>query len=392
MAGVIRIIDDPNLEWVFQHYAERFLGCLSVIITKIDVGIDPILANELKKRMNQSIGNYQKLEEEARGLRAMIINLKKKKRVTRTMSMAEKLELGERIEECEKKLKLATRTQLEGIIDARNNAIVGRLRRDKQKYLPTGSELPVYCVSNKHYLAHKENSGVIIEEGSRLGVVATGIPALREHALTLGADNLLVAIETYITHKVNVQIRNVRLWAENCPVKRRQGLMEIVRELGSKWSTLIRDCPGQLRQVFTDNVLNKVRNHQPASEEAALTAFNDIRRSYLPPSQLAFYRNGGNHYTRAVGAESWNELFIEFQSRQYLRPGWDKMLPAQRLIAHRAVYELIDAVRDLPGKLNKDPGAVVLPMATSQDLLNAHINGVLQALGQFETRFDEDLR
>lgn len=68
VAGVERVITDPNPENTLNVYAERFPNTLAVVVTKIDRGIDDALAKDMKKK-KVDVSSYEELTNQLRDLR-----------------------------------------------------------------------------------------------------------------------------------------------------------------------------------------------------------------------------------------------------------------------------------------------------------------------------------
>jgi len=138
-------------------------------------------------------------------------------------------------------------------VDARNSNVSSRIKRDKQKHLPQGQKLPVYCVPNTEYMNHKN-----LREKRRMSVETTGIPALRTFDLALAALGVWRSTEDHPAHKIQVLLRGAQRWAQNSPAKRGAGLMAIVKDVQEFWVMKIDLLVEHCNKIVQKDLISKI--------------------------------------------------------------------------------------------------------------------------------------
>lgn len=386
VAGVERVTTDPNLEKTISIYAERFPNTLAIIVTKIDRGIDDALAREMKKKkVDMSVYDFlcNQLRDLAKGLK------KDQTRLNKLMASGSRdyFALAKKVEEDNAKSRQMVLERTAILVQARGDFISRRLREDKQKYLPEGLELPVYCVSNSQYFAHKlvDDADEIIME-----TATTGIPELRAYALELAAPSIWEETKAYLTFSVAGFLHGANAWAEAEHKQRRTGLLQCVNTAQKDWNFLIDPVPQQVHRLLENDFIQTIRAGHNKSQEGALRALQAIE-SWNSGSFLAFFRKHGKHYTRTIGKECWNQMFLQTQTDSFLLPAWERVMPQLQDIIRTAVKQVSKSIQDLPERLERNPGSAPLPVGTFQDMLRPHIVGIDAALHRRSRQYEHDL-
>jgi hypothetical protein len=385
---VDRICTDPNLERTISDYAERFPNSLAIIVTKIDEGITDELAAEMTAK-GHSIGDFEEAKANIFDLKDVLAKTRHTlKRATLTS------EARHRWRDQEDKAKQEIHEEeskiFECLVDARNDYIGDRLRADKKKHLPAGAQLPIHFVSNKQYDVHKQ---IIDSEGPSLEIASTGIPGLRAYALCLTASGAWNAKEEQLMFKTRVLFRGVNMWAQgSIGIPDHEGLMDCVNTVFNVWQVRMNDSIEQTTSDFSTRIIQSLLTAHTASLQGAMRWYETITAPrWWPSSFRAFYKKDGKHSTCVISEDSWNERFIETQTRDVLNPAWEENLPAAERYLDSAVSKLTFAIDDLPAQLGRYPGSVLLPMVAFQAVLDAQIDGIKAAHRKRKLEYQQDL-
>ena len=366
IAPVERVCTDPDLEYAVSRYADRFPGKLAVVVTKVDRDVTNALAKDMQKK-GQSIGDFEQhkasIGHHNECLKGVRTKLKRKSCTASQRNILRDQEeaLNISVEKLESK-------KLQCVVDARNSHIVRRLQRENAQYLADGTFLPVYCVSNRHYGVHK---GAYPGEGPLLQVKSTGIPDLRAYAMALAAPSVWESHKEILVHKLKILFCGVHGWAQNSPTKRNRGLRDVVGPVKDLWKPTLEASFNRCIENFSSVIVSTLRARHDASMFEVVRYLNVIK-GWLPVTFRAFFRNSGNHFTKAVGAHSWNEDFVKWQKINILNPTWDAC-PNPEDSFDAGIDKLINALEDIPEDLAGMPETVPLSTAAFTNLLHGQI-------------------
>jgi hypothetical protein len=367
IAPVERVCTDPDLEYAVSNYAHRFPGKLAVIVTKVDRDVNNALAKDMEKK-GQNLGGFEQhkaaIEHHHELLKDIRAKLKKK-----SCTGSKRNTLRDQEDALNISIDKLESQKHECVVYARNTHIVARLKHDKAQYLPEGASLPVHCVSNRHYAIHK---GAAPREGPLLEIVSTGIPDLRAYAMALAAPWVWENHKEILVHKLKILFHGVHGWAQNSPSKRNRGLPDVVTPVKTLWESNHDASLKRCIEDFSSIVVGKLRAGHASSMVEVMRYLKVITGSWLPVTFLAFFRNNGNHTTKAVGAHSWNEAFIKWQKVNILNPAWDAS-PNPEDSFDAGVDKLIKALEDIPEQLDSLPESVPLSTAAFTNMLQGQI-------------------
>jgi hypothetical protein len=353
--------------YAVSNYADRFPGKLAVVVTKVDRDVTDALAKDMQRK-GQSVGDFENhkasIDQHYACLKGVRSKLKRKSctGAQRNTLRDQEEALGINIEKLESK-------KLECVVNARNAYIVACLKYEKAQYLAEGTSLPVYCVSNRHYAIHK---GAAAKEGPLLEVKSTGIPDLRAYAMALAAPAVWEIHKEVLIHKLQILFHNVHGWAQNSPMKRNRGLPEIVKPVKSLWEAIYQPSVDHCIQGFSSIVVGKLRAGHASPFADMMRYLAIITKTWKPVTFLAFFRNGGNHTTKAVGAHSWNEALLKWQKSKILDPACDET-PNPEDSFDAGIDKLIKALEDIPDQLDSIPESVPLSTAAFANVLRGQI-------------------
>lgn len=371
-----RPLSDEPLNKKLATYGERFGSNVAIIATRSDTGADDNLARDLAEKGAQpsTVAEYWKQSAQIKDLTAAISSIDHKlkrprgKKRQKTLSDAEETTLYREKAKLEDALQETRNAQLDGLVDMRNSRISARLKETKKKYLSKGAELEVFCVSNKHYMAHK---GIETAETRCMSVEMTNIPALRRCALRMVAPDRFITIDTYISTALTL-VRGASLWADATIVEHRATLMRIARQpialldifLNQWLETAAKQCDSDLISPLTAN--------QDDFIKSALRVHQEIQQ-WHPSSIRAFFAKNGNHSTQKQKHQIWNEKFSETQTA-LLESHWYPFLHQQKTSLRNGLKKIFHALNDIPDQLCTLPAAIPIPLEPLQALIASCIN------------------
>lgn len=387
VATVDRICTDEKLEKTLSDYAERFRDRFAIIVTKIDVGISDELAEDMEAK-GQSVGEYWNINHGVADREERLQELRRIRR--RTTDMAEKAALYDGEEEIEQEIEKEQSRSIECVVDARNDYIVRRLKREKRKYLREGAELRVICVSNSQYSQLKGTTklpGVPFRN-----IKETGIPELRSYALSLASPSFWAAYEEHLLYKIRVFFSGVHGWAQGFSAKQAAGIIETVKQVYDRWIGIASNTVPKMLEDHQKGILQCMRDGYPESQKCVMKWYSTVTSErWAHNSFLAFFRNDGKYNTCAVGTESWNERFIEYQTKNVLGPNWEEKLPPPERFFDEAIDQLIEAIKGLPDDLRRLPASVSLQIEAFDGIFAACVSGVEAAHRRCKEEYEQSL-
>lgn len=184
MAPIARCVSDTVVDSVLCEFGERFKGCLAIVGTKVD---DPMTSTLFKHRYRKAAKKLDKIEK----------------------SLAEAEANG-----CQEEVERLTNVRLRFMVRTRNHEIAKDIYESKSEYFEKSEYGPVFFVSNERYMwlkGYKESG--IKEAATQFSAELTGIPALREYALSIPAQEMWLTFMTYIQHTIVTFMKSLAIWA-----------------------------------------------------------------------------------------------------------------------------------------------------------------------------------
>jgi hypothetical protein len=208
VAPVGRCTSDTTVNSTLFEFGERFAGRLAIVCTKIDdrmrystfIQEYPSAAErmeQIERAYKQAKGNYAEAKARARG-------------VTKQSTIEER---NAEVERCRQKYEKLVNCRLGFMVRTRNRTIEKQLYQGKSEYLQQGEKGDVFFVSNEHYSWLKGFKGPANDSLEQLCAEATGIPALRKHALSIPARDMWSTFMTHIRHTSVGFIKSLTIWA-----------------------------------------------------------------------------------------------------------------------------------------------------------------------------------
>jgi hypothetical protein len=367
--SVERPCTDPDLEYAVSSYADRFPGKLAMIVTKVDRDVNDALANDMKNK-EQDVSDFydhkDSTKKHKKCLRSIRTRLKRK-----SCTATQRNTLRDQEDALMASVEKLEALKFECVAGARNAHISAVLKWDKAEYLPEGEELPVYCVSNRHYAIYK---GVAAREGPLLDVGSTGIPDLRAYALALAAPSVWESHKEILVHKLKVLFHGVHGWAQTSPTRNNRGLPQVVKPVKSLWEAISKASVDHCIQSFSSTIVGKLRAEHASSfaEMMRYHAYLNDKNEWHPASFLAFFRNNGRHTTKTAGTHIWNEAFIKWQRVNVIDPMWDD-LPKPQDSFDCGIDKVVKSLEDIPEQLNSLPESVPLSTAAFINMLHGQV-------------------
>lgn len=387
VASVDRVITDPRFEGAMSEWAELFPNTLAVVVTKTDGGIDDALAKKFRTA-KEDVERYFTLGKELKALEGKIKDKRARSLRLRKSGSAEFFAVAAEVEELQTDIENITSERLSTLMDARSRYITRRLREDKQKYLPQGVELPVFCVSNSQYFANKQVDGADVK---LINPAATGIPTLRAYALELAAPAIWQETKAHLIFRVAGFFYGAYCWARADHKERRDGLMKCIKTVQKHWNFVSDPLSQEVQTLLANEFIKTLRDDQKKSLEGALEAFRIICEWNAGTFQ-AFFRKDGKHSTKAVGKECWNQLFLQEQTDSSLHPAWERVTPRIQHTIRSAIDSISETLSSLPDKLEREPGSAPLPAQAFHEMFRAHVAGIDAALQRRNKVYEHNLR
>ena len=135
--------------------------------------------------------------------------------------------LAGRMQTLSLKKKAFSALRLEALVLMRNKKIIRVMRKRYRELTKDPLPLHIHCVSNSHYALHKAGYD---EELFPMTIQSTGIPALRELALSVPAFEKLNVLRHHCEYTLPSLINSMDLWTHQSATKRRVHLRQVILE------------------------------------------------------------------------------------------------------------------------------------------------------------------
>ncbi|KXS95941.1 hypothetical protein AC578_7988, partial [Pseudocercospora eumusae] len=274
------------------------------------------------------------------------------------------------------------------VVQARNQFVTRELQRQCQAYLPNESPLKVVCISNSHYMARKAGKR---EKNFTLPTNATGIPALRAHALSSAAPVAFKRLTDFVDHEFAVLLSGLALWTGNNITRGREGLVNVIDQPREEIPPLFQDITRDIKDQCRRRITTHLHDRQGSFMAAAQRVMDDILDPAAWSTWNAFLRRRGNWSTDKI-AESWNELLTEEVRYELEDDMWYPFIDYCHEQFEKLRRQVSVTVKSITGYLESEPGAVGLSMRTFKTALNAHVEGLSQLFSTAQDKLERSLR
>ena len=403
VSPVGRVITDDVVDGLLQRYGKANRGRVAVVATMSDTNISHALAKDMDRR-GYSLGNYAQLKKMCENMERDIDEEQSRKRKIRNKRSEEYWRLHMKIEDKRVELNLLQSQCDELIVRARNAHITKALQLHKRHHLPRGQSLNVFCVSDRHYAAHKK---AVRLTGPVLSVEMTRIPQVRDYALGLAGPKMLQSLEDFIKHDFSVFYKGLDMWANQRWIEGRAKIRAIVTKPQQDIATTTQPLAPSVRALVDSTILTVVTNQHDAIEECALEVLQDLKGWHYATLK-AFMMKDGCHHTTAMPQQSWNQRFTE-KFRDIILHSWEDFFEAQEALMVRMEKDFVARVSGILPELKSEcslphwrshtysalllgePATVALPMTAFEGALSGHIQGVRNAFRDCRAKLASEL-
>ncbi|OAL35776.1 hypothetical protein AYO20_04926 [Fonsecaea nubica] len=333
---IARAIDDTGVKGVFELAKRASLSRIAIICTKSE----DVRAEEVKndhgrdvsatiERLNQNIKNLKALldanENQINQIRAFDsdtedeIDREESQRLVTLHRVSRKLQ--KQIDEAKFVLKTF-------IVTTRNEKVTAELRKIYQSQIP-GDDLPVFCVSNFLYWAHRRKPKAEAMPSLQL----SGILEVRKYCLSIVAQSQLRAAVEYMTNAIPALLGSVELWVQSgagsLGAERKQAVRDTIRGIESKLDTLnlsaspVNASASSMERQFNAHIVRVINQNSDDWSEAAENATMEWQGTFdtLAGTYAAFCRNYGDYSTSSTEIRRcWNQEAIQAMITQMATP------------------------------------------------------------------------
>ncbi|KAK5700424.1 hypothetical protein LTR17_022926 [Elasticomyces elasticus] len=395
VTSIGRVVDDALTTDMVYRYGKLFKGCITIIATKSDTDIDQNLAKELQKEGHDLqewftlTGTLKAHNTKVKTLKAELLQERKKYKKPTKPKLMEFQSKIDMIAEVKRDSKAIELRRFEVLVHARNAFVTEQLRANMDKYLPKGIKLQVFCISNRHYAAIKGGRSV---RGLRLSAEATGVPALRAHALAIPAADQFGTLEDYYAADLGVFLSEAQLWVKVTQLERRAELLGLVREPLDKFQGRMETRAKTLKHIVGGPFLTLLSQQFSGTRDVAIEILGQKRKKHAS-TIMAFMRRNGNHHTSVCPQESWNEHFMKGLT-DAVEEHWDVFENSRIQHTSQLRDALLGDMRAiLPLMSEQHPRSVkVLPMTRLQELVDVQISSVNNIFRTDDISYSQDLR
>lgn len=203
-----RSATDTSVNALLYEYGSRFADHLAIVCTKID---DPMTFQSFLQEYGEDAQSCRQIEMQTK--RAKESWSEAKAALRRCTALATRRERGRGVTRRYNIYRSHLHRRLETMVRIRNRKVTALIYREKADRLKKKDVDLVYCVSNKHYswLKGYKESGQ--EDAPQLDAVMTGIPKLRQYALTIPTQEIWSTFMKHIKHTSMAFIKALKIWA-----------------------------------------------------------------------------------------------------------------------------------------------------------------------------------
>lgn len=400
VAKIDRVVTDDSVHALLQKYGERFAGKVAVICTRSDDFDMDQVAEDLEadgynlKDYIAARKSWERNESQAKDLEKSLRELpdaSEYKQLAQKLKRRNELELA-RDRDHETCFKILT--------TLRNDSITRQLHGKYDSLLPEGCDLKVFCISNKHYGALK---GTINIPKPHLGADETGIPALRNHILSLAADPDLTYLDTYIKYHYAHHMKGYVLWAHSTRVKSPDELRKIVFQPQQGLMDNVDKHMGKFMGNVRHHLIEAFQTHQPAMTANALKKVEQIEAWHYASIRAFISKNGSTH-TRLIPEQSWNRDFKGTLVKDLVDRAWRELARDQKYAANIMTSDLEKEVIKVAEELSckefliqhipltdtnsaGEPDAHSLQLDRWNDVIQTHLEGIRAAYAEHQASF-----
>jgi hypothetical protein len=372
VADIARVITNRSVNNLLERYGKDYgiVVICTMIDTKLDDGDDGDLASEL--------GLDRSSKKEYASLKKRVRELDK---AMKTSTDKDKQELRLQLEDAEQE-------RWRFLVEARNAHTQRRLEEGKQDLLPSGTKLKVFFVSNTHYASFR---GTPLKVNHRLSVQQTGLPALRKFIREQTADAKWRHMENYIDHDCTVFTQSLHIWTglfSDMDVNKLLSDINTRQDLAQK---IIKHLVKGLNLDAITPLRNYLKAEKLVLRKSALEVWDRKQKSNWQTLR-AFIRQDGNHQTKKVARESWNEQFFSGIRDFMASCGGEQLLVVLESTSaniEQKLHALLDEILQI---VDQHSAGIMLPRTPLSIFLEAEKCGISRQCEEFESATRKNFR
>ena len=392
VAPIARAIDNSTVDSLVARFQERFKHKMAIICTRSDDDITKSLTQELITKKNK-MTDFKAYVKKANDAQLQITGLKNKIRVRMkahdTEMRAEKVKaLQTELNSYVEKHRSADANAWYAIVAARNEKVTQGVKRSLAGHLDEGHELKVFCVSNEHYRSWKFGDK---KSKFQLNPDQTGIPALRNYALSLAGPGKLQVLEDFIKFNVTVLIKGLSLWTIRHYVEGADKLLTIVEQPQEEVSTRLESYRSELIRIAKDELEDPIIARADKWTLQALGVFKDKRDKNHWATNRAFMKKDGKYQTSAVPKESWNEQFSK-SAISFINKSWGRVNTAQAEAILRAQEKLKESMLLMENSLLEEEAVKSLEMESFITMIQGQLVGIENAFRDHQKDYTLEMK
>ncbi|KAK5718248.1 hypothetical protein LTR17_015698 [Elasticomyces elasticus] len=383
-----RICENKAVSGFLERYGERFENNIWVIATRSDeITMKSDTVAQLAEQGCKVPTRYKELTKKTSPLEADIH--KRDRRIVRFKDPSDPVRLSLQSEKdtLQRKLDVLDHERFELLVNARNRWLEGNLQDDTRGILPTGMELSVHSISNRHYAAAQ---GILPIPLPRLTPEMTGVPAFRAHALSEAAPAASQTFYKYIQSQYGVLFQGLDLWANSEYIPNSDALRQVFvrprEDFAATIEGILEAMGNEAREKITEP-LAQGRSQWALQAEKEVKKLNKWHWCTIK----SFINNYGAHETGLVAFQNWNEKFMEPAIKAIINPKWRSLQFITN--AHFIEMEkgLTNMLRTIFLELNEKPDAMPLPLPKFEGVVNGQIAGMRVSLKAHKAAYLKDL-
>ncbi|KAK6430690.1 hypothetical protein LTR95_013153 [Oleoguttula sp. CCFEE 5521] len=393
VAPISRVVDDKTIYQLFARYAGPFKGNVWIIATHADDGF----AGHEKKYIDQLehdgcdmttvhsvVKRHQVLKKEYKDANKAVQQAKKRANISQ-QDAAEFLQRQAQLEGIGQDIATLEQQRLTQLVHARNGLVTKRLQKVMADIMPDGQQVTVHCVSNQHYTALKGSTF----KGAKLSAEQTGVPKLREHALSMPALHLMRDLSHWAVTDIATTIENFMLWTERTTVERRGELLQMVQQPQQNLKDRIGKRVDRFIHVLSTIVAKDLHQVQESAVKTALEKLKQ-RRGLHPSTFLAFIRKNGRHSSKVCPKESWNEQF-SWGIGEAMKKRWPSLIEAFYEVSRELKDAIIQDLKAVIKGLSQWPQNC-LPYHKLVNAVNLRKESIIEAFHDNRDSYEKALR
>ncbi|THY52549.1 hypothetical protein D6C90_08230 [Aureobasidium pullulans] len=385
VAPIARLATDTSVDALLYEYGNRFEGRLAVVCTKID---DPMVAQSFSQEYQDAAKPSMRLEGRIKKAKEQHNNAKASLRSAR--ALATRRERGRRVDQCRARFQKLLNQRLEMMVEVRNKKVTALLYAEKADRLKKKDVDLVYCVSNKHYAWLKGYKDAGQEDAAQLSAVMTGIPRLRQYALTIPSHEIWSTFMNHIKHTSNGFVKALRIWATRTTKDNSTGLSGIREKSAETVRATLKTYKETLRGDSKKHLAEPMEEVY-AKMSTKANGFLEEVRDWRWMTIRAFIRRNGTYNSKAVGHVSWNAKMM-LPAAKFMNKGWNEMVLHEQGAMAIAQTSIMSALDTILVEVKAPMELLNIPLGHFKGFLEAQKHGIAHAFTNYREELEKELK